>query len=128
MPLAPARLSTTTCWPNAAENFCPTSRAMMSFDPPGANGTMRRMGLEGYAPGAFLACACATPASARPAAAAMRNRIIRFLSDGGFRYRSTGPTLDGVSLSLHLRLRWMVGFAIALPTLRRCAKPRVGWA
>src|SRR6476661_3642244 len=49
IPLAPARLSTTTCWPNDSPNFCPMSRAMMSFEPPGANGTMSRMGLTGYA-------------------------------------------------------------------------------
>jgi hypothetical protein len=34
MPLAPPRLSTTTCLPNAADSFCAITRAKMSYDPP----------------------------------------------------------------------------------------------
>jgi hypothetical protein len=47
MPLAPARLSTTTGWPRLSESFCPVIRAMMSFDPPGAKGTISLTDLLG---------------------------------------------------------------------------------
>src|SRR4051812_10797313 len=48
LPPAPARFSITTAWPSAVESRSPTRRAKMSVDPPGAKGTTRRMGLDGY--------------------------------------------------------------------------------
>src|SRR5215203_4502850 len=49
VPPAPARLSMMICWPHAAASFCATARAVMSAPPPGATGTIRRIGLSGYA-------------------------------------------------------------------------------
>jgi hypothetical protein len=34
-------------WPSASVSFGETSRAMMSFGPAGANGTIMRIGLDG---------------------------------------------------------------------------------
>ena len=42
-PLAPGRLSTTTCWPSAAESLLATIRAIVSLPPPGGNGTIMVM-------------------------------------------------------------------------------------
>ena len=42
-PLAPGRLSTTTCWPSAAESLAATIRAIVSLPPPGGNGTIMVM-------------------------------------------------------------------------------------
>jgi len=47
LPPAPGRFSTRNGCRHASVSFCATSRAMMSFGPPGANGTMIRTGLEG---------------------------------------------------------------------------------
>ena len=44
---APGRLSTRPCWPNESWNICATKRAAMSLPPPGANGTMMRIGRVG---------------------------------------------------------------------------------
>jgi hypothetical protein len=44
---APARFSTTNCWPRLAESRCAMKRAMKSVPPPGANGTMMRTGFVG---------------------------------------------------------------------------------
>ena len=46
-PFAPARLSTTTCWPICLLNSAPTTRVMMSGVPPGADGTRKRIGRDG---------------------------------------------------------------------------------
>src|SRR6185369_12860473 len=48
VPLPPARLSTTTCWPRRSASFCPNARETMSVTPPGAKPTIKRMGLFGY--------------------------------------------------------------------------------
>jgi hypothetical protein len=45
--LPPARFSMTTGWPQASVSLGPISRAWMSAGPPGANGTMSRIGLVG---------------------------------------------------------------------------------
>ena len=58
-PAAPVRLSITTCWPTRSATFCPTSRAITSCEPPGVNGTMKRMGFVGY-PAARASAAVAT--------------------------------------------------------------------
>ena len=46
-PLAPVRLSTTTCWPRNSESLGATMRAVMSVPPPGEKGEMKRTGLDG---------------------------------------------------------------------------------
>src|SRR5689334_16643292 len=48
LPPAPARFSITTGWPSELERRSPTRRAKMSVEPPGANGTTMRTGLDGY--------------------------------------------------------------------------------
>src|SRR5262245_1892209 len=45
---APGRVSTITGWPHCSVSFCPMTRARMSVDPPGANGTIILIGLSGY--------------------------------------------------------------------------------
>jgi hypothetical protein len=44
---APGRLSTSTCWPQFSVSFWPRMRAMPSLLPPGATGTIRRIGRPG---------------------------------------------------------------------------------
>ena len=46
-PAAPARFSTTTVWPSTWRSPSATMRPIASVDPPGANGTIMVMGLEG---------------------------------------------------------------------------------
>src|ERR1041384_8671898 len=60
---APGRVSTTTVWPHCSVIFGPRTGAMMSVEPPGANGTMILIGLSGY----LSATLCATAVVARPA-------------------------------------------------------------
>jgi hypothetical protein len=47
VPPAPVRLSTTTDWPSEGEITCAIERARMSLGPPGASGTMSRIGFMG---------------------------------------------------------------------------------
>ena len=47
MPLAPARVSITTGWPQVSFIFCPRMRAIVSDVPPGFQGTIMRIGLAG---------------------------------------------------------------------------------
>src|SRR5436309_5836956 len=58
LPPAPARLSMTKGWPRISAIFGVTVRATMSVPPPGGNGTMTRIGLDGKV------CASALLASA----------------------------------------------------------------
>jgi hypothetical protein len=53
MPPTAPRLSITTVCPMFSCNFAPTSLARMSLGPPGANGTIKRIGLVGYFSAAF---------------------------------------------------------------------------
>src|SRR5262245_56749910 len=53
----PGRVSTTTCWPQFSVIFCPMTRARMSVEPPGANGTMILIGFSGYLSAADCAAA-----------------------------------------------------------------------
>src|SRR5260370_33109919 len=46
-PLAPARFSTTTCWPMRSAIFGPMRRDRMSAASPGGEGTSTLTGLEG---------------------------------------------------------------------------------
>src|SRR5688572_12793786 len=73
IPLAPPRLSTTTCCPSCSVSFWLTIRARMSGEPPGGEGTMKRIGFVGYA------CALAQPyPSHKPQAASSKRSEIRF--------------------------------------------------
>jgi hypothetical protein len=68
LPPAPARLSTTTFWPQIADNFSPTIRATTSVLPPAAKGTMMvtgRVGQAGWA-SAGADAASASAATSRP--------------------------------------------------------------
>src|SRR6185437_722703 len=47
MPLAPALFSITNGWPVLSSMYLPTRRAVMSPEPPGANGTTMRTALVG---------------------------------------------------------------------------------
>src|SRR5439155_17952555 len=65
-------------------NFCPITRARMSTDPPGANGTMILIGFSGY----LSAGACASALAPRMAAA-MATASVRATRA----LRATGPPL-----------------------------------
>src|SRR5262245_17074603 len=71
MPFAPGRLSTMTCCPQDSVSFWPTVRASRSDGPPGAKGTITRMGRVGYvcAPAVAQDSAKTSPAVNRPAKA-----------------------------------------------------------
>src|SRR5260221_6701315 len=49
LPPAPGLFSTTTDWPQTCCRRLPTRRAVISVEPPGANGTTTRTGLVGQA-------------------------------------------------------------------------------
>src|SRR5688572_30555190 len=65
LPPAPPWFSTGNCCFRLIESCCAISRAMVSVAPPAANGTIMRTGLLGY-----VACDCATGATAAPSAPA----------------------------------------------------------
>src|SRR5712691_616742 len=67
MVAAPGRVSMMTGWPQLSVIFCPSTRARISVDPPGANGTMILIGFSGYLSAGDWAEA---PAAAKTAAAA----------------------------------------------------------
>src|SRR5665213_530491 len=50
LPLAPDLFSITTCWPSARDKWSPTTRAAVSAEPPGGNGTMEWIGCSGQSP------------------------------------------------------------------------------
>src|SRR5258706_14506883 len=60
---APGLLSITTGWPRRGASFSPSARATMSTPPPGGNGTMKRIGRDGYC------CDWAIPLAMRRSAA-----------------------------------------------------------
>src|SRR5258706_15284183 len=64
LPPAPERLSTTTDWPKLALNFCAMMRPIVSIPPPGANGTINRIGRVGYCSRDVDACAIISAAAA----------------------------------------------------------------
>jgi hypothetical protein len=73
LPLAPARLSITICWPSRSDNCWPMMRAMMSVLLPAGNDTMKRIGWSGQP----LVCAQARfAASAEPSAMTARRIIL----------------------------------------------------
>src|SRR6266850_343854 len=48
LPPAPARFSTTTCWPSSSPSAGATMRAVVSVPPPGSNPTTVVIGFAGY--------------------------------------------------------------------------------
>src|ERR1019366_10188413 len=63
VPPAPARLSTTSCWPQISLSLAATIRAVTSTPPPGAKPTSNRPGLFGYG------CEFTAPAATRDSTA-----------------------------------------------------------
>src|SRR5437868_4493178 len=63
LPPAPARFSTTTCWPRSSPKAGATMRAVVSVPPPGSKPTTVVTGLAGY-PCAVAPCAMPSAASA----------------------------------------------------------------
>src|SRR5687768_11444741 len=57
LPPAPARLSTTICWPSSSDSGGASARETKSTPLPCEDGAINRMGLLGYG------CAAATPAT-----------------------------------------------------------------
>src|SRR5262245_11565820 len=95
---APGRVSTITLWRQFSVIFWPITRARMSVEPPGANGTMILIGRSGYlsagacAPAAPAASTAATRASAcalrrRQAAVVVPTLLSRFLALSAARAR-----------------------------------------
>src|SRR3982750_2887418 len=78
LPPAPARFSTTTCWPRSSESAGAMMRAVVSVPPPGSKPTTVVTGLFGY-----WACAerAATP-SAMAAAIVFIHILLSPLEDG----------------------------------------------
>jgi hypothetical protein len=78
MPLAPGLLSTTNGWPVLSSMYLPTERAVMSPEPPGANGTTMWIGFAGYASLSARAGIAASREVARKARreSGMRNRLM----------------------------------------------------
>src|ERR1035437_10887803 len=70
LPLAPARLSTTSDCPSALESFCAVTRAIRSLPPPAGNGTTILIALTGYS------CDQAVPGHRRKHATVTRHLII----------------------------------------------------
>src|SRR6185503_6051194 len=99
VPLAPARFSTTTGWPQRSARRGARSRATMSVPPPGGNATMIRIGLLGKA--------WAAP-SARPKSSAMIFFIGSFHLDAG--------------VARELRERVGLGFHVGAELLGRAAR------
>src|SRR4051812_28711785 len=62
LPLAPGRFSTITCWPSRRPSGSATTRALLSATPPGAKGTMMRIGFAGQS------SECAGPAASNVSA------------------------------------------------------------
>src|SRR5688500_17462430 len=83
LPLAPARLSTTTFCPTASESGAANWRATKSRPPPAPDATVQRIGLLGQAVPCAAACDAATiNIAATTAPSRLRDRFIsppRFL-------------------------------------------------
>src|SRR5258705_10442559 len=78
MPPAPARFSTTNCWPKASLSRWATMRVMVSGSPPAAYGTTILTGLAGYACAALVAVSCAAAPSQQAISVSMgqyRSRV-----------------------------------------------------
>src|SRR5437899_10581136 len=95
MVAAPGRVSMMTGWPQLSVIFCPITRARMSVDPPGANGTMILIGLSGYLSAGDWA-APAPAASRATAAANVAERIARAILVTIAKLSSIGTCRPGV--------------------------------
>src|SRR4029078_43629 len=79
VPPAPVRFSTSTCCPIVSDMRSPRDRAMKSIAPPGASGTMKRMGLAGQSePCAHAFLDPARPAAMAPVAPSSNPRGLNF--------------------------------------------------
>src|SRR5258708_31231920 len=76
LPPAPARFSTTNCWPRLSPIFWLSRRAMTSVGPPGAKPTSTLTGLLGYACAAAGAEGIARPPGRSEAPAIKRPLVI----------------------------------------------------
>src|SRR5678815_4620568 len=77
MPLAPALFSTTKGWPVLSSMYLPTRRAVMSPEPPGANGTTMCTALAGH-----VSAAAGKAASAEAARSVRRESDLRNVGMG----------------------------------------------
>ena len=94
VPPAPPRLSTTIGWPRRSDSFCARLRAMKSVAPPAGNGTMRRIGLSGYA-------ADTVPAARQSIATAKQECAASNSWHATSVVTSAGPVADGLCLPMH---------------------------
>src|SRR2546421_3724058 len=95
LPLAPARFSTTTCWPSTAGSAFAMRRVMVSAPPPGELGTMQRMGFDGK-----LGFAAAWPqqvAAGRHARAAIAMNLLGAMGRDRHRRRLAGAVAPGMA-------------------------------
>src|SRR5919109_1673418 len=114
LPAAPARFSITICWPRNSDMPGWMSRAAKSEAPPGANGTIIRMGWLGYLEGSSAAQAGATVPTALAARPARTFRLLTLIVSstprnphfvGLVRARRVSASSAGVKLSRSLLLR-----------------------
>src|SRR5687768_8358228 len=96
-PPAPARLSTTNCWPKRCMSFSATARDMRSVGPEGAKGTIQRTGRFGYVSPALWAAAAEQISAAESAA---RQRA-RQLNTSSFWRTPESILTFGLSRKLH---------------------------
>src|SRR5712691_5289124 len=75
LPPAPSLFSTTTGWPRLAGRRSANRRAKTSLEPPGGNGTMKRIGRLGQ-----VSCARPAPACAPSTAASATKAHVRLFS------------------------------------------------
>src|SRR4051812_42250968 len=78
LPEAPGRFSTITGCPSACRSCSPTTRAKMSVEPPGAQGTTIRTGRVGYACARAEHAMAAAPAVAPSAKVRAERRVKGF--------------------------------------------------
>src|SRR3989442_4381466 len=102
LPPAPARFSTTNCWPKALESSGAIARARMSVVPPGAKGTTILTGLVGQ-----LLCAAAGVA-------------VKIIADNAQRISARRRFCSKESFKGGLR--WVVGRSWRGTILRPCAR------
>src|SRR5688572_31684028 len=107
MPAAPARLSTTTCWPRYSESLGLIVRATMSVPPPGGKATMMRTGLEGND------CAAANGPPASSANPNVTCNDKRMTDPGGLRWTRLwlAEKRDHEACTTALRVKWHICLA-----------------
>src|SRR5215471_12041107 len=90
LPPAPPRLSTTTCCPHVSNILWASRREMMSVAAPGANGTMIRIGRDGYAVSAACRASGSTSAASPESSLFVVNLMASSGSSAGRRRPSLG--------------------------------------